>query len=167
VCPRPDGRVHVERVVRDERAEIAARVRDEPDLEVVVPKRGERWQRVLVELEVLGVFPCTRHLHGALVRALRVAAHPADDPLGEEHPDLLVVVELRMPLDHLDRVSARVRVARGVEVEPEPPAERLVALRPEVGARLGEREVDVEEDGAQFHAAASSSQRAVSACSAW
>ena len=87
-----------------------------------------------------------RHLHGAFVGALGVAAHPADDPLREQHPDLLVVVELRMPLDSLDRGRPSVRVPARIELEPEASAERLVALRPEIRARLDEREVDVEED---------------------
>ena len=53
------------------------------------------------------VLPGASHLDSRLVGTLRVAAHPADDPLREQHPDLLVVIELRMPLDRLDRRGAR------------------------------------------------------------
>jgi hypothetical protein len=42
--------------------------------------------------------PTRASLGGAVVGGVRVAAHAADDPLGEEHPDLLLVLELRMPL---------------------------------------------------------------------
>ena len=64
----------------------------------------ERRQHVVVEVEVVRVLPGARHLDGALVRALGVAAHAADDPLGEQHPHLFVVLELRM---QLERVEAR------------------------------------------------------------
>ena len=61
------------------------------------------------------------------------------------------------------RLLAGRRVARRVELEPEARAQPLVALGPELRPGPGDREVDVEEDGAQHHAA-SSSQRAVSTC---
>ena len=93
------------------------------------------------------MLPGSRHLDRALVRALRVTAHPADDPLGEEHPDLLVVIELRMAFDRLDRSRASLRVSLRIELEPEAAPERLVSLRSEVRPRLDQREVDVEEDG--------------------
>ena len=69
-------------------------------------------------------------------------------------PDLLVVVELRMPLEGLDGGGSGLGVAARVELEPEALAEELVALRPEVGPRLDEREVDVEEDCLERHAGA-------------
>src|ERR671934_87858 len=55
-----------------------------------LPAGLEHGQRVLVQLEVRRVQPALRHLDGALVRRVRVAAHPADDLLGEYDPDLLV-----------------------------------------------------------------------------
>ncbi len=68
---------------------------------------------------------------------------------GEEHPDLLVVVELGMPLQRRERGAPRFVVARRVELEPVALAEAAVALGPEVGAGPGDREVDVEDDCSQ------------------
>ena len=68
-----------------------------------------------------------------------------------------------MPLQVDERGVARGVVARGVEREPVPLGAAHVALRHQLGPRLREREVDVEEDGAQAHAA-SSSQRTISMC---
>ena len=65
--------IDVEDVVCDEGFEVATRVGDQPELEVVRPQLGEHGQRVLVELEVLGVLPGARHLDGTLVRALGLA----------------------------------------------------------------------------------------------
>jgi hypothetical protein len=56
-----------------------------------------------------------------------------------------------MPLERRDGVSTRLGVARRIELEAEAPAEALIALRPEIGPRLGNREVDVEENGSQCH----------------
>src|SRR5438105_15651381 len=95
------------------------------------------------------VRPCLRHLDGAVVGRVRIAAHAADDPLRERDPDLLVVVELRMTLERRDRGLARLLVARGVEYEPMPLAEPPIALGTELRSRPREREVDVEEDGLQ------------------
>ena len=51
----------------------------------------------------------------------------------------------------VDRPLARLAVAGRVEHEAEALAEPPVALGPELRPRAGEREVDVEEDGAQAH----------------
>ena len=153
-------------MVGNEGDEVAPRVGHEPDFQAVRTELCEDRQRVLEELEVRRLLPTARHLDRALVGAVGVAAHAANDPLSEEHPDLLVVVELRVPLDRLDRGGARLRVSRGVELEPEPPSEQLIAVRAQVGPRLDEREVDVEEDGFE-HYPACSSQRAVSTCDCW
>src|SRR5205085_9585272 len=98
--------------------------------------------------------------HRAVVRPLAVAAHAADDPLRERDPDLLVVLELRVPLERLDGRRPRLLVAGRVEAEAELRAAAAIALGPELRARLGQREVDVEEDRATLHHAASSSLRA-------
>ena len=114
---------------------------------------------------MLGVFPGPRHLDRALVRRVGVAAHATDDPLGEGDPDLLVVLELRMAPDALDRLLTGIAIARRVELEPEARAQPPVALRSELRARPSDREVDVEEDRAQVGHAASSNQWAISMCS--
>src|SRR6185437_11027425 len=59
--------------------------------------------------------------------------------------------ELGMPLERRDRMSPRLAVPPGVELEAETLAQPTVALRPEIGARLGNCEVDVEENGAECH----------------
>src|SRR5205807_8313861 len=92
-----------------------------------------------------------RHRDGALVRALGVAAHAADDPLRERNPDLVVVLEFRMPLQRRHCGLARGCVTRRVEGEPVALAEPPVPLRPELWTGPDEREVDVEEDGAKRH----------------
>jgi xanthine/CO dehydrogenase XdhC/CoxF family maturation factor len=61
------------------------------------------------------------------------------------------VVELRVPFNRLDRGCARLRVPGGIELESETPPEEAVALRTEVGPRLDEGEIDVEEDCSKRH----------------
>src|SRR6476661_6471283 len=96
------------------------------------------------------VLPGAGHLGRAGV-GVADAAHPFDDPLREEDPDLLVVLELRMALERRERGPARLVVATGIELEAVLPAEALIPLRTEVGPRLRDREVDVEDNGAQPH----------------
>ena len=110
---------------------------------------------------MLGSGPGGRHL-GRRAAGIASTAHALHDPLGEEHPDLLVVVELRMPLEPGDCGAARLVVAPRVELEAIAEAKSLVALRPEIGARPGEREVDVEDDRAQCRC-----HRARIACGEW
>ena len=150
----------------DELLEIAAGVRDQAELEVMATKLFEDGKRILVELEVLGSLPEQRHLDGTFAGAARVAAHPEDDSLRERDPDLVVVLELGVALEIVDRGAARIFVARGVEDDSEALAETPVSLGAEIRPGLGEREVDVEEDGAQLHAAFRS-HRHVSTWSAW
>ena len=72
-----------------------------PSFKPAAAQRVERRERVVVELEVVRVLPGALHLDGRRVR-VAAPAHPLDDPLGEEHPDLLVVVELRVPLQAVE-----------------------------------------------------------------
>src|SRR5437764_396659 len=94
--------------------------------------------------------PRALHLRRRAI-GLAAATHPFDDPLREEHPDLVVVVELGMPLDFGERRAACVVVAVGVERQPMPLTEAAVALRPEHGPWLGDRVVDVEDNGTERH----------------
>jgi hypothetical protein len=139
--------VHVERERVDELPEIAARVRDQADLELPAPQLPQDRGRVLVELEVRRVLPGLDDLErdGSHVRPL--PAHAADDVLGEADPDLFVVLELRVVLEIVDGVRACVRIAVRVEDEPPTLARAPVALGAEQGPGLAEREVHVEEDG--------------------
>ena len=137
--------------------EVAPGVRDEAKLEPVRAELVEGGQDVFEELEVVRMLPGARHLDRTLVGALGVAAHAADDLLREENPDLLVVVELRVAFEGRDCVRTGLAVALWVELEPETLPESPVALRPEIGPRLGDREVDVEENGAERHHSACSS----------
>src|SRR5207248_719477 len=160
VLARADGGVDVEPVVEHEVVEVADAVRDEREGEAEPAELLEDRQRVLVEVEVVVLLPRALDRDGALAGALAVAAHAADDPLGERDPDLLVVPELRMPLERLDGRGPRLLITGRIEAQPELLAAAAVARRAELGARPHEREVDVEEDGAERHGAASSSQRA-------
>ena len=122
-----------------------------PSLSPCARSSASTGTHVVVEVEVLRVLPEPGHLDREVARRVRVAAHPADDPLGEREPELLVVAQLGMPLERLDRGRARLGVARRVELEPVALAEPPVALGAEVRPRLGEREVDVEENRPQGH----------------
>ena len=146
VPARPDPGVHGELEVLDERAEIAARVRDEPDLHAPRAEEIQDGQDVLVELEVLRREPAVGDRLGNRAARLALTAHPADDVLGEAEPDLLVVLELGVLLQVEDRGGARLGIALRVEVEAEPLPRIVIPARPEQGPRLGEGEVDVEED---------------------
>ena len=78
-----------------------------------------------------------------------VAAHAADDVLGERDPDLLVVDELGVRAQILERGEPGGLVASRVEVEPVGGADPPVRLRPELRPGPREREIDVEEHRAQ------------------
>ena len=80
--------------------------------------RGERIRHVVVELEVLVPLPAARDLDRAVVRGVGLAAHPADDPLGEAEPDLVVVLELGMATEVDEGGVARRLVAGGSSVSP-------------------------------------------------
>ena len=75
-----------------------------------------------------------------------LAAHAAHDVGREPHPDLLVVLELRVVLEILDRRRSGLLVELGVERQAVARAGLAVALGPEEWAGLGESEVDVEEN---------------------
>src|SRR5918999_4514169 len=106
-------------MVVDELGQVATRVRHERELEPVSPELLQHRQRVLVQVEVLRALPGARHRHGAFAGALGLTAHAADDVLGEPDPDLLVVLELWMSLDVLDRRGPRSVVPRGIELKAE------------------------------------------------
>jgi hypothetical protein len=73
VDPRREDGVDLDAVVRHEHVEVAARVREQAELEAARPQLVEHRQRVLVQLEVLGALPGARHLDRA---GVRVAAPP-------------------------------------------------------------------------------------------
>src|SRR4029453_8069170 len=74
------------------------------------------------------------------------SAHSSNDLFGECDPDFLVVDEVPLSTQLLDRRDARLGIARGVERQPVPLAETPVALGAELGPWAKEREVDVEEN---------------------
>ena len=115
VVERADPGVDVEAVVAGELANVARGVRDEPDAEAGRAESGERVRHVVVELEVLVPLPAARDLDRAVVGRVGVAAHAADDALGEAEPDLVVVLELGMAAEIDERGVARSLVARGLE----------------------------------------------------
>ena len=78
----------------------------------------EHGDRVLVQLEVLVQLPALRDVDGARVRRGLHAAHAEHDALGEREPDLVVVVELGVPLEMHERRVARLVEARRVERQP-------------------------------------------------
>ena len=63
---RAERGVDLEPMVRDEPLEVAPRVRHEPELQPLRPQLVEHRERVLVQLEVLGVLPGLRHLDRAV-----------------------------------------------------------------------------------------------------
>ena len=90
--------------------------------------------------------PLAHHVDRARSGARRVASHPEHDLLREGDPDLLVVHEIALARQRLDRVESRLRVALRVEDETVALADSPVTLGAELGAGSKEREVDVEED---------------------
>jgi hypothetical protein len=98
------------------------------------------------------LLPGAHELRGARARSLALAAHPAHDLLGERDPDLVVVLVVGMALQRVERIEPGLLVALRVEHEPVPLADLAIALRAELGAGPGEREVDVEEDGLEHSA---------------
>ena len=107
-------------------------------------------QRVLVQLEVLRVLPALGDLLGDRSDLVALPSHAPHDVLGEAHPDLLVMVELRMVLEIQDGSFSRLAVLGGIERQPVALPCQPVALGAELGAGLREGEVDVEEDGPQW-----------------
>ena len=146
---RAHDRVDFEPMVRRELVEIALAVRHETDLDPVTPQLVEHGQRVLVQREVLVPLPLAHHVSGALAGFPGIAAHPEDDLLRERDPDLLVVHELVVALERLDRSQPRVRVEAGLEREPVPLPHAPVPLRPQLRPGPKQGEVDVEQDGLQ------------------
>ena len=136
-------------VVDDELVEVALPVRDKPDPEPMPPQLLEDGQRILVQGEVLVTLPLAHHVHGARPRTGRAPAHSEDDLLREGDPDLLVVHQVALARQRLDRVDPSLRVALGVELEAVPLADAPVPLRPELRPGAKEREVDVEQDSPQ------------------
>ena len=112
---RADGDVDVEVVVAGELDEVALTVRDQPELEPAAAQVGEHRQGVVVEVEVVVHLPAAHHVDRACPRGAGVPAHAAHDVLGEGDPDLLVVHELGVRLQDLERREARVLVAGGIE----------------------------------------------------
>ena len=150
VVERADAGVDVEAVVEGELLHVSRGVRNESDAETGRAERGERPRDVVVELEVLVPLPAARDLDRAGVGRVGVSAHAADDALGEAKPDLVVVLELGMAAKIDEGGVASRFVAAGLEHEPVALAGADVALGPELRAWPREREVDVEEDGAQL-----------------
>ena len=135
--------------MRHELLKVPLAVRDEADLQGMAAQHRQHRQRVLVQREVLVSLPLPHHVLGARARAGRVAAHAEDDLLGERDPDLLVVHEVALRLQLLDRGRARSLVAARLQVEPVPLPDAAVSLGAELRAGPEEREVDVEEDRLQ------------------
>src|SRR5205807_10018046 len=133
VVARADRGVDVDAVVGDEGLEVSNTVRDERELQAEPPQLLEDGQRVLVEVEVAVLLPGALDRGGAFARPLSLTAHTADDPLGERDPDLLVVLQLRVPLERRDGRGPRVLVAGRVELEAELLAAPPVALRLQLG----------------------------------
>ena len=102
----------------DELLEIALTVRYEPDHEPVTPQLVERGERVLVEREVLVPLPFTDHLGRTRACSTGIAPHPENDLLGERDPDLLVVNEIAIVLQRLDRARTGVVIATRSSASP-------------------------------------------------
>ena len=89
--------------------------------------------------------PLAHHVGRAGARSTWITPHAEDDLFGERDPDLLVVHELVVVLERLDRVSACVRVQSRIEREAVTLADPAVPLRPELRPGSKQREIDVEQ----------------------
>ena len=106
------------RVMSRELLEVALPVRDQADAEPVVTELVEHGERIVVEVEVGVDLPAAHHVGRACPRAVGVAAHAADDVLGERDPDLLVVHELGVRPQIVEGREPCRLVAAGIEAEP-------------------------------------------------
>ena len=128
---------------------VAARVRDQAEAEAVAPELTEDRSDVVVELEVRRVLPGVDDLDRERADAGPAAAHAAHDVLGEPDPDLLVVLQLGVMSEVDDRRRPGAVVERSSSSRPwRAPAVRY-PIGPSSGPGLGDREVDVDEDGAR------------------
>ena len=99
-----------------ERFEVALAVRDEPDAQLVRTQHLERRERVLVEEEVLVPLPfAARRRSRTRARLGRRRPCPRTMSSVNADPELLVVHELGVALEVLDRAAPRLVVAVGVE----------------------------------------------------
>ena len=122
-----------------------------PRLQTRGAQGAEHGQRILVELEVMRMCPRALHLDGCGIRVAR-PTHALDDPFREEHPDLLVVVQLWMSLQRCECRTSSLVVARRIELEPVAAPEAHVTVGAEVRAWSGDREIDVEDDSSEHGA---------------
>src|SRR5918994_3345552 len=129
--------------MRDELVQIAAAVGDEADLDPVLAQNRERRQRILVEREALVLLPGAHELLGARACPCGVAAHAADDLLGELDPELVVVDVVGMALERVERRQAGRLVEVRLERAAVPFPHLAVALRAKLRPGPCEREVDV------------------------
>ena len=106
----------------------------------------ERRQRVVVQLEVVRVRPRARPSRRRRRTCRRAPPIPSMIRCVKRTQISSSWSSSGGACSVANAVAARVVVARRVEVEPVARTERAVALGPEVGAGLGDREVDVEDD---------------------
>src|SRR5207244_4627199 len=92
-------------------------------------------------------------------------SHTREDLLSEAVPDRIVVQKLRMTFEVENGRFARLFVERRIEGDSVSGSDARVALGRELGPGTAEREIDVEEDGAnEPHTASFTSQRTVCTC---
>ena len=142
---RADGDVDLQAVVRGELLQVALAVRDEAESQPAAAEVVEHRQGVLVQREVVVPLPLADDLDGTVAGGAGLPTHATNDALGERDPDLLVVCELGVVLEVLERAEPGVVVGRRVERETVPRPHPPIAVRAELRARPREREVDVEE----------------------
>ena len=117
VGPGGDRTIDVELVVGDEVGDLPAAVRTRPSFSPSRAQPGEHGQDVSYRSKFSDRSQAG-HLDREIARGVRVAAHPANDPLGEREPELLVVTQLRVALQRHERRSPGLGVAGRVELEP-------------------------------------------------
>ena len=144
--------------------EIADAVRDDGDAQLGRAELLQHGHDVFEDLEVLRHAPALFDLRRALARERLGTAHADEDLLGEAMPDRLVVKQLGVTLEIEHRSVACLVVAARVELDAVARRDRAVALGRQLGPWTAEREVDVEENGAQIHSASSRSHCTVSTC---
>src|SRR6266545_4002150 len=133
VHARCEDGIDLDAVVRHERIEVAARIREQGELQTVTSQLVEHGQRIVEQLEVLRTLPGACHLDCAPI-GVADAPHPLDDPLGEEDPYLLVVFQLGMPLQRRDFDVPRVKraVVRPCDGLGDRPAAGTLTVEPEL-----------------------------------
>ena len=142
-----DVKKSLEREVRLKSRQRSLGIRDEADLDAGRVQRAQHLGHLFIHLEVMTGCPLIVDVAGRVEHAWTTAAHPLDDALGVANEDLGVVdaalSDLRFERDRCD--GHRTIERTGIHGHAVGGAEIPITHTLKRGARLNQREIDVEE----------------------